>query len=242
MPMSPSTVSSSSCGIEDTFSASHYTSDRQPAYQHPAPGEQAKWNAAGAFYAYHYPYYTVDTFGRPQYFSPYGPHPFPASQPYPTAPNPYHAYNGYFGQGYPQPSAAAPQSAYTYPTPSSPSSTRSTSPQAKPSSIRSITPPTSPPPPALLTPAEFIHKLQEIRLENRAPGPVGRFHILGEGLPVSVSQPRQNGPFVIQHYLPDGRADVISIAHVFEFEGAGAERGVIVWCPPPRVQYFGVNV
>ncbi|KAG9086090.1 hypothetical protein FRC06_003280 [Ceratobasidium sp. 370] len=188
--MSPSTISSSNRGFEDASCAGHYPGDRNFAVQHPlAPGEQAKWNAAEAFYAYPYPYYPMDTSGHPH-------------------------------------------------------STRSTSPPAKPSSTRSITPPTpsTTPPPVLLTPAQFIYKLQQIRLENRLPGAVGRFHILGEGLPVSVSQPRQNGPFVIQHYLPDGRADVISIAHVFEFEGEGVERGVIVWCPPPRVQYFGARV
>ncbi|KAG8706390.1 hypothetical protein FRC08_001101 [Ceratobasidium sp. 394] len=260
--MSPSAISSPNRGPEDMPSAGHYPGDCSAPFQYTAaPGEQAKWNTPGAFYPYLYPYYMMDMAGHPHYFNPYGPPvapptPFagstvptfgqyPASQPYHPAPAPYHPYSGYSRPGYPHPPTAAPQSAYTYPAPlSSPTSSRSTPPPPpiNPSSTRSITPPapsTSPrPQPALLTPSEFIHQLDQIRLENRPAGPVGRFHILGEGLPVSISLSRKGGPFLIQHYLPDGRADVISVAHVFEFKG-GAERGVIVWCPPPRVQYFG---
>ncbi|QRV83610.1 hypothetical protein RhiJN_11626 [Ceratobasidium sp. AG-Ba] len=162
---------------------------------------------------------------------------------YPAIPTRYNMYNGY------RP-VHDHHNAYTYPATRSvtPSSSRSHSPTGSaprpstPVAIRSVTPPTTPLPAPMLTPAQFVDQLHQIRLQNRPAGSViGRFHLVGESLPVSVSQPRKNGPFVIQHYLPDGRADVVSVAHVFEFEGHGAERGVIVWCPPPRVQYFGMN-
>ncbi|KAG8782932.1 hypothetical protein FRC12_020306 [Ceratobasidium sp. 428] len=204
--------------------------------------------------------YPVDAFGRPLYFGPNGIYPpvpppmlaappLPLAQPYPIMPAPVppqasvpgNAYNSYIRPGLPSP----PRGAYTYP--SSPASSRSASPfgsePARPSSIRSITPPSTPPPILPLTPSQFIHELQQIRLRGSPPGPVGRFPLLGETQPVSVSQARRNGPFLIQHYLPDGRADVISIAHVFEFECGikGGERGVIVWCPPPKVQYYGMG-
>ncbi|QRW05975.1 hypothetical protein RhiLY_04974 [Ceratobasidium sp. AG-Ba] len=162
---------------------------------------------------------------------------------YPAIPTQYNMYNGY------RP-VYDHHNAYTYPatrsvTPGSSrchSSTGSAPGPSTPVAIRSVTPPTTPLPAPMLTPAQFVDQLQQIRLQNRPAGSViGRFHLMGESLPVSVSQPRKNGPFVIQHYLPDGRADVISVAHVFEFENHRAERGIIVWCPPPRVQYFGMN-
>ncbi|QRV97736.1 hypothetical protein RhiJN_25755 [Ceratobasidium sp. AG-Ba] len=175
-------------------------------------------------------------------FAQYNAH-FPTRYSYPMIPTQYNMYNGY------KP-VYDHQNAYTYPATRSvtPGLSRSNSPTGSalrpstPVAIRSVTPPTTPPPAPMLTPAQFVDQLQQIRLQNRPAGSViGRFHLMGESLPVSVSQTRKNGPFVIQHYLPDGRADVISVAHVFEFEGHGAERGVIVWCPPPRAQYFGMN-
>ncbi|KAG9114678.1 hypothetical protein FRC07_007614 [Ceratobasidium sp. 392] len=250
MSGSPSTLSPV-LEQEELFCAPTYQDNCNWASNHPlAPNNQAKGYLGSAFPPYPYTMppvpgcYPVDAFGRLLSVGPYGPYPpppppmhstqpFPPAQPYPMAPAPA-PYNGHSRPSWPHP----PHSAYTYH--SSPVSSRSTSPLShKPSSVRSISPPPSFP----LTPSQFIYELQQIRLSNRPAGPVGRFLLLGESLPVSVSQARKNGPFVIQHYLPDGRADVISIAHVFEFEqpeGMG-EKGVIVWCPPPKVQYYGMN-
>ncbi|KAF8601763.1 hypothetical protein BDV93DRAFT_524521 [Ceratobasidium sp. AG-I] len=102
-------------------------------------------------------------------------------------------------------------------------------------SIPSLTPPGTPEP--ALTPEQFIAELQRIRLQGLTSYlPIGRFRIQGESQPVSVSRPRADGPFVIQHYLPNGKEDAISVAHVL----AGV--GVIVWCPPPKVQFVGNGI
>jgi hypothetical protein len=216
------------------------------------------------------PYYTApyvpshnpayhSTPAYPTYPMPFAPSPAPfQAQPYPMMyPGygpPYYPYNSYFIPNYIQPTPTAPHGAYNHPSqptaPSSPGSVCSDSPSTvifkltrSPSttSLRSASPPASPPP--VLTADQFVQELQQIRLQtHQLSGPLGRFCIQGEAHPVSVSRPRQDGPFMIQHYSRDGRADVVSIAHVFEFDGEGSGRGVIVWCPPPKVEYYGMGV
>ncbi|KAJ1301407.1 hypothetical protein OPQ81_008668 [Rhizoctonia solani] len=83
-----------------------------------------------------------------------------------------------------------------------------------------------------LTPKEFIRELQHLLVQcGGDQSSASRFHILGEEIPVSVWRPDQNGPFLVQHYLPNGQEDAISVAHI-------ANGGRIMWVPPPNVERF----
>ncbi|KAL5639064.1 hypothetical protein ACGC1H_006547 [Rhizoctonia solani] len=83
-----------------------------------------------------------------------------------------------------------------------------------------------------LTPKEFIQGLQYLLTRGRgSQSLVDRFRIQGEEIPVSVWRPDQNGPFLVQHYSPNGQEDAISVAHI-------VNGGGIMWCPPPNAERF----
>ncbi|EUC63785.1 hypothetical protein RSOL_429400 [Rhizoctonia solani AG-3 Rhs1AP] len=87
-------------------------------------------------------------------------------------------------------------------------------------------------PERVLTPKEFIQELQCLLTRGRgSQSPVDRFRIQGEEIPVSVWRPDQNGPFLVQHYSPNGQEDAISVAHI-------VNGGGIMWCPPPNAERF----
>lgn len=102
-----------------------------------------------------------------------------------------------------------------------------------PSSTSLSSPTSSTPSPAPdLTPEEFLQELQRLRFEGRGgQTPIARFRVQGEPMSISVSRPSQDGPFIMRHYLPDGREDAISTAHILP------DQSGIVWYPPPRVQF-----
>ncbi|KAG8715668.1 hypothetical protein FRC11_001615 [Ceratobasidium sp. 423] len=79
-----------------------------------------------------------------------------------------------------------------------------------------------------ITPKEFIQQLQQLLVQGKGDG---QFRIQGEEIPVSVWRSEPNGPFLVQHYLPSGQKDAISVAHIVNGNG-------IMWCPPPNPERF----
>ncbi|QRW24475.1 hypothetical protein RhiXN_11387 [Rhizoctonia solani] len=78
-----------------------------------------------------------------------------------------------------------------------------------------------------LTPMKFLRELQTLHIQGRSgKSSIGRFLIQGEEAPVTVWRPDWDGPFLVQHHLPNGDEDAISAAHIVG--------DIITWCPPPK--------